>query len=218
MAKRAALVRVAAEEEPDRSLEAGRRGAELMEPYAVAVTVEGVAPMLFHRADADEMTAKGAAAKNSRTKKTDNTESYLYRDRKSGEIGVPGMNIKAALAHSARSSSDPRSPRKSARELVIAGIFVTPPLVSLGLEEPDYIDRRTVLIQRNRIVRERPAVGEGWKLKFQINVIEAQLISEGFLRDIADRAGSLVGLCDFRPEFGRFRIMSWQRMNGEARG
>lgn len=44
-------------------------------PYVVEVTIQGDAPLLFHRWSCDAVEAKSKAAKNSAVKKSDNVES-----------------------------------------------------------------------------------------------------------------------------------------------
>lgn len=44
-------------------------------PYVARFTIEGVAPILFHRWSCEDVEAKANAAKNSKAKKTDNVES-----------------------------------------------------------------------------------------------------------------------------------------------
>jgi len=41
-------------------------------PYQVKVTIQGCSDLLFHRWNCDEVEIKSAAAKGSKTKKTDN--------------------------------------------------------------------------------------------------------------------------------------------------
>ena len=182
---------------------------EVIAPYVIRAEIVGVAPLLFHAWDCADVEDKGRAAKGSKRKKTDNLESYVYRcpDK---TLGVPGANIKACLVNAARWSQDPRSPRKSAMDLMKAGVLVQPLMISFGQKDWDYEDRRRVTIQRNGITRVRPALHEGWKLKFEIKVIASEYLYHQLMREVVNRAGELVGLCDFRPDFGRFSVVNWK--------
>lgn len=184
-------------------------------PFEVDVEIQGVVPILFHRWDCDAVEAKAQAKKGSREKKTDNVESYVYRceDR---TLGVPATNVHAALVHAAKSKSDPRSPRKSAKELIEAVLLVTPPMISFGRDKWDYEDKRRAVIHRQGAVnRVRPALREGWKLRFTIAVLDASYVDETFLHDLIDYAGKYSGLCDFRPPFGRFTVTRYE-VRGES--
>jgi hypothetical protein len=180
-------------------------------PATYEVTVQGVAPMLFHRWDCAAVDAKSKAKKNSKEKKTDNLESYVYR-HDNGTLGVPAENFRGALLNAAKSKADPRSPRKSARDLMNAILLVTPMIASLGVKTWDYEDSRRVTIQRNGITRIRPAMREGWQLKFHINILDTSYADEPFVHDLVSSAGRFCGLCDHRPQFGRFNVIGFKRL------
>ena len=88
--------------------------------YAVEIVLVGTAPILFHRWDDAAVERKAIAAKNSHERKSDDVESYVYRNS-DGEIGIPGKNFKACLREAGRFLPDPRSPRKSARSSPVSG-------------------------------------------------------------------------------------------------
>lgn len=185
-----------------------RRDGE--KPYSAEVEIEGTAHLLMHKYDCAEVEAKGKAAKGSATKKTDNLESYVYRVPGSNEIGIPAANIKACFCEAAKSVQDPRSPRKSARDLVRASLFVTPDVPSLGKDKWDFEDKRGVLIQRNRITRIRPGFTTGWRLSFIVNVIQPHYVTPALLEEVVKAAGNFVGLGDFRPDYGRFTLRKFE--------
>lgn len=174
-------------------------------PYRVEAVLVGECPMLFHRWDCDSVASKGKAKKNSAEKKTDNLESYVYRCQ-DGTLGVPGSNLKASIVAAAKFSQDPRSPRKSACDLFKAGVFVATDIASLGITRWEFEDHRRAPVQRQGITRIRPGVQAGWRMTFEIRVILPEYITISLLHEVLERAGKLTGLCDFRPEFGRFRV------------
>ena len=185
---------------------------EMTQPYRVVVSIEGVAPILFHRWSVEAVAEKAAAAKGSKGKKSDNIESYVYRNGK-GEICIPGEYLRAAICSptgAAKYRQDPRSPRKSALDLYKAGIFVATDLASLGTKDWDYLDQRRVTVQRAGITRVRPAMANGWKAEFEIGVVLPEYIPPSDLRAVLIDAGRLVGLGDFRPTYGRFDTTRYQ--------
>lgn len=186
----------------------GNATIEHSEPYAVAVTVEGSADFLFHRWNAEAVDEKAKAAKNSKGKKTDDIESYVYRTD-DGELAIPGEYLRGAIINAAKFRQDPRSPRKSAMDLFKAAIVVTTPLATLGVKEWDYLDKRRVMIQRNGINRVRPAMKIGWKAEFHLLVMLPEYVDRQTLRETIESAGRLIGLGDFRPTFGRFGIIKF---------
>lgn len=195
-----------------RKSEVTNGGAEAIsasEPYSVIVEIEGSADFLFHRWNAEEIETKSKAAKNSAAKKTDNIESYVYRND-TNELCVPGEYLRQAIIHAAKFRQDPRSPRKSAMDLFKAGVVSLTALASLGKHEWDYEDKRRVVIQRNGVNRVRPAMKVGWKAEFQLMVMLPEYISRDDLHQVISNAGRLIGLGDFRPTYGRFNITKFE--------
>jgi hypothetical protein len=182
-----------------------------MTPYRVSVTISGAADILFHRWNCEEVEAKGKAAKGSAAKKKDNIESYVYRDDK-GELCIPGEYLRMAVVGAAKFRQDPRSPRKSAADLVKAAIVSLTPLASLGIDKWDYEHRCRVTIQRNGITRCRPAVKAGWEATFIILVNLPHYVPQDFLHQLLSDAGQLIGLADFRPTYGRFMLTAFKRL------
>lgn len=180
-------------------------------PYQVRVTIRGSSDILFHAWNNEAVKVKGAAAKGSRAKKTDNLESYIYRCP-NGNIGIPGEYLRMALVNTARYRQDPRSTRKSAMDLFKAGIVPLTLIADLGLPTWDYVDRRRVTVQRAAITRERPAVREGWQATFDLMVLLPEYIDETLLLEVIGLCGRVNGLADFRPTYGRFAVSSFERV------
>lgn len=180
-------------------------------PQTYLTTIIGTSSLLFHRYDCAAVDAKGKAKKNSSEKKTDNVESYVYRCDDGG-LGFPGLNMQMALAHAARSRQDPRSPRKMASDLVKATVFITPEMIPFGKTTWDYEDMRRAVVQRAGITRTRPALRAGWELTFEITVLEPTYINETFLFELLESAGKFSGICDYRPQFGRFHVAAFKRI------
>jgi hypothetical protein len=182
---------------------------EFQNPYVARVTIQGTAPILFHRWSIESIDEKAKAAKGSKAKKTDDVESYVYRNDKN-EICIPSEYLRQALIHAAKFRQDPRSPRKSAMDLVKAGIANLSELCSLGTTDWDYIYRCRVTVQRAGITRSRPAMNIGWKATFEISVLLPEYLSPQFMNDLISQAGKLIGLGDSRPSYGRFQIVNFQ--------
>lgn len=187
----------------------GNEAIGMSEPYVMQVEIEGVSDLLFHRWNNEEVEAKSKAAKNSKAKKSDNIESYVYRTDK-GNLGMPGEYLRQSLIGAARFRQDPRSPRKSASDLFKAAVQSLTTLADLGLREWNYLDKRRVVIQRNAVTRIRPALLAGWTAKFDLMVALPEYVDPHTLVDVLSSAGKLVGLADFRPTYGRYCVKNWQ--------
>lgn len=185
----------------------------ILTPYVVEVTIEGACPILFHKWSCEAVEEKAKAAKGSATKKTDDIESYLYRDDQ-GAICVPGEYVRQSVIAAAAYRQDPRSPRKSAKDLYKAALISLTDLASTGAKEPDYLDRRRVMIQRAGVTRVRPALNAGWRAAFQLMIQTPEYISPQTLNSVIVDAGRLVGVGDFRPSYGRFNIVGFGVLEG----
>ncbi len=182
------------------------------QPYIVRARIVGVADLLFHRWNVEAVDAKGKAAKGSKAKKTDDIESYVYRDD-AGELALPGEYVRQSIIHAAKFRQDPRSPRKSAMDLFKAGVIGLTPLASLGVTEWDYEHRCRVTVQRNGITRCRPALKAGWTVEIDLLINLPEYIAPDALQDVLVNAGRLVGVGDFRPTYGRFAIRSFDAIS-----
>lgn len=178
------------------------------EPYTLDTTIRGVADLIMHRWNCEAVSEKAASAKGSKAKKSDDVESYVYRNE-AGEICVPGEYIRQSVIHAAKFRQDPRSPRKSAMDLMKAALLVEPALATLGVSEWDYLDTRRAVVQRNGINRVRPAMRSGWTFDASITVLLPEYVSQDFLVDLLNTAGRLIGIGDFRPTYGRFVLQSF---------
>lgn len=189
-------------------------------PYIVNVTVEGTATILLHRWSNEAVAEKAAAAKNSAAKKSDNVESYVYRDT-DNNVCLPGRYLVGSLTDprngSAKYRQDPRSPRKSALDLFRAGVVPLTelaPIYPAGSDVPaktwDFLDSQRVMVQRAGITRVRPAFLPGWTASFDLTCLTPEYISPQALLETLTMAGRVVGVADYRPTYGRFAITRFE--------
>lgn len=187
----------------------GELCVELQKPYRVGVELQGVCPLLFHRWNNESVEAKSRAKKGSVEKKTDDVESFLWRTDR-GTVAIPGEYVRQSVIHASKYEQDPRSPRKSMMDLMKAALVSLTELADTGLKEPDYMDKRRVVIQRSAVTRTRPALKEGWKAGFILMVNLPEYVPADRLNHILQQAGRIVGLADFRPSFGRFQVTRFE--------
>lgn len=187
-------------------------------PFAVRFVIEGVVPILFHRWSNEAVAEKAAAKKGSAAKKTDDVETYIYRDD-DGFICLPGEYVYGSIVDrkngAAKYRQDPRSPRKSALDLYRAGIapltLLAPILNADGKasREWDYLDARRVTVQQAGVTRQRPAFNAGWRAEFVFQVNLPEYIDAPQLLDVLTLAGRAVGVADYRPTYGRFQVVEF---------
>jgi hypothetical protein len=177
------------------------------------VKIRGVAPLLMH---APSGMGQGSSKKGVIPSPEDEAKQALYLDAK-GKIVVPARCVEGALVKAAAGLRAPGQGRKTLKNYILAGLIVDP--LDIPLDSQEYIiDRRRAVIQRQGILRARPRFDE-WGLAFKLQVVDEYLQSPGMdktIRELVSEAGALVGLLDFRPRFGRFRIEKFEKVeNGK---
>jgi hypothetical protein len=182
---------------------------EFTEPYRCEVIIEGTTALLFHRWSVESVEAKANAAKGSKAKKSDDVDSYVYRCE-NGNVGLPGEYLRQSCLMAAKFRQDPRSPRKSARDLFTAAIVCETECADLGVKKWDYLDQRRVTVQRAGITRQRPAMEAGWRARFYFTILLPAYLSPAVFHELLTQAGQLIGVGDFRPTYGRFQVSHFE--------
>lgn len=194
------------------NVSSGGNGAIGMQvPFMVEIDIKGSCPILFHRWNCESVKEKSEAKKGSKIRKTDDIESYIYRDENKN-ICLPTEYVRQSIIYAAKSVQDPRSPRKSGFDLFKAAIVGLEELnlINGGVKEWDYLDQRRVVVMRSGITRSRPAFKQGWTAKVVLQVLIPEYIDEYLLQEVVTMAGRFVGLGDMRPTYGRFNIVKFK--------
>lgn len=179
------------------------------------MSIVGTQPLLMHNARLSNPRDEYAVLMKRITKKRIKTdEDYdelgrleflggLYWNREVG-IYVPGQNFERSLLDAARTT---RSGKKVER-----GIFVETnenPLIYGGPTDPEvlakdknYILESSVKVGQVRVTRTRPIFHQ-WET-FAEGTYDASVINLEELQEIADTAGAMIGLGDWRPRYGRY--------------
>lgn len=183
----------------------------------LVVQVVGVAPLLMHNTQLanplnkfvraiKEITAKGK-------KKTDaDIESLarleflggLYLDSNS-HPAIPGEVIEGMIRDGARKS---RAGKDAICGIISDGIWPLEydgpkDVEKLWLDE-NFRDYRGCRVGQARVMRMRPRFND-WSLTFKVSY-QDEVVNRSHLEKWLQDAGQLVGMCDFRPRFGRFEI------------
>lgn len=173
-----------------------------------SVRIEGTAPLLMHSPAGlgGEKKARGVIPSPE-----EEAEGCLYTDG-DGKIVVPARCIEGAIVKAGSAKTAPGQGKKTYKQFILAGVQVVPDEVPLIYEGDYIIDKRRAVIMRQGIIRCRPRFDK-WALEFDIRVIDAYLLGNGQdaqLKRVFEDAGSLVGLLDFRPRFGRFEVTKFE--------
>lgn len=179
------------------------------------ITCTGTVALLMHNArlsnPLDEI-AKAMKRVTSKRVKTEEDHEELARLEHMGglyfdpEIGpyIPGQNFERCLVDAARIT---KSGKKIER-----GVFVETNVNPLSYQGPRQLDAlwadenfrfsASVKVGTNRVTRTRPQF-RAWAVEAD-GVYDPAVINLDELREIAETAGRMIGLGDWRPRFGRF--------------
>lgn len=187
------------------------------------VHIRGIAPLLMNsNAGADpthplvkEMKLLSAKGSKKRTE-TDDIRILdikwllgLYYTKTDG-IYVPSINIEGTLRNAAKKTRQGQDTNY--------GLLVTPDRIPLEFpdkgkpveeifEDHKYRDVRAGKLKHTiTIMLCRPKF-DTWELKFNIEYDES-VFNEAQIKGFLHTSGNQIGLCDFRPKYGRFEIIS----------
>ena len=183
----------------------------MAEPWAVKIRLRGVAPMLMHRWNSESIEEKAGGPRGSIQRKTDDVESYVWRNEQ-GYICLPGEYVRQSILGASKRISDPTNVRKRAVDLFKASIIATTELAPILVngkpcKEWELLDRRRVRVQQAGITRSRPAFLAGWEAELGFVNLSPELISFDLFHNRLVSAGRLDVVADFRPSYGRFSIL-----------
>jgi hypothetical protein len=133
-------------------------------------------------------------------------DAGLYWDTQDGLI-MPSDNIERCIQLGAQKSRIGKD--------VQAAVFCATPHAVINhagpkdkdklYADPRYTLRKGVAVQKSRIIRIRPMIPTEWSMTFDIEFDEGIVNPKNLFKAMAD-AGSLVGIGDWRPKFGRFLV------------
>jgi hypothetical protein len=179
-------------------------------PHQVTFTIRGVADLLFHRWSNEDVAAKATAKRGSAVKKTDNLEAYVHRDE-DGNVCLPAVYLHAAIKEAGKFMQDPRSSRpKQACDLFKAAFVPVTVMCPLG-ETWEIEDKRRMVVNRSGITRTSPGFKSGWEATFDFDVILPEYVSDEMFHEALSLAGRVIGLAQYRPTYGRFIVVKFDR-------
>jgi hypothetical protein len=181
------------------------------------ITLEGTGPLLMHNARLSnplDPAAKAIKKVSSKRNKTEDDHAEmahlefigsLYHDPDAGPY-VPADNIWRCLYDAARKSK--RGPKVKEGVLIITDVN---PVAGYGRErdaerlwaDENFRHFASAKVGQVRITRCRP-IFRTWRVEAD-GILDTNVLDFTELEQIAETAGSLIGLGDWRPKFGRFK-------------
>jgi len=170
----------------------------------INVKIKGTAPLLLHKFATEEKVS-------SRAKKVyvpeEEAEKVVYRNEK-GQVFIPSTHFKGAMIKSAVDFQF--KGKKTYKEYIKSGIFIEDNEIILTPQEY-VVNNMPVVISRSRIMRSRPEFKD-WKCEFILEIAD-EALDYRVVKEILEMAGKYKGVGDFRPEYGRFSVEEFKKLD-----
>lgn len=187
-----------------------------MEQFKVRLTGNG--PMLMH---SDKLVDPLGKAKVEHQKllddkqfaKTDKGKTAIARSlymnafytNRDGRVILPLLNIRKSLIEGARRFKLGRHIEKGVIILDDAILDYDGPKTPAKLwESGNFLDARTVVIGRAKVMAYRPRFNE-WSAEVEV-IVDPEVLNVADVIKAWEAAGNLIGIGDFRPLFGRYTV------------
>lgn len=181
-------------------------------------TWEGIRPLVLHNgilADPTHPIVRSIKELTSKKKKSDadheriarlEWEGSLYLGNK-GQLVIPSDNLERAIQLGAQKNKLGKDVAAAVfcQEAEVNIEYKGPKSLDAMYNDPAFVLRKGVKVGAARVMRVRPMLPVGWRLSFVLEFDET-IISESNLAKAMIEAGTLVGLGDWRPKFGRFLV------------
>jgi len=185
------------------------------------IKLESICTMLHHGSQAVGMEEPQTKRKGGSAVHGDKDEwkKTIYYDEQHG-VYLPAINMEACMKEAAKQF---KIGRGTATKYINSGVFCTEehlPLYINGtiiktLDDPRItIDKRTIKNPntKGRQVRYRAKFNQ-WTTEFQLMVTADDYIDKKLLTEIIKYGGNFIGIGDFRPRFGRYKLISITEVN-----
>ena len=128
-----------------------------------------------------------------------------------GTLALKGEALVAAIIKAGGQWKIPK--KRAAMSSLLQHMEACAELVQLtrrdGTPIKDYeIDRRRAVVKRAGIIRSRPRFNE-WRALFEIEFDPILIPDPKIIVEIAQDAGTRIGVGDYRPRFGRFVVVGY---------
>jgi hypothetical protein len=179
------------------------------------ITIQGTAPLLMHNArlsDPIDPVTREAKKISAKQRKTDEDHlelarlehaGGLYLDEDAGPY-IPSDNIWRSLYDAAKKyKSGPKVKEGIMFTTDVNPLIYNGPRTVEGLwADANFRHRASVVVDRKRVTRTRPMFRQ-WVTDAQ-GILDPNILDLETLAMFADTAGSLIGLGDWRPRYGKY--------------
>jgi hypothetical protein len=185
--------------------------------------IRGLVPCLMHNGQLADPLNKWAVELKKVTAKRKKTEddivemariehaAGLYLDSNDENPQWPSMNIMSCICAGARKSKEGKIAQSG---IIVVGhaplIYKGPKTIDGLWSEKRFVDRSKVKVGQASVMRTRPIFPE-WELDFTVEY-SPDLVQRDRLEEWVEVAGRQIGLSDWRPNYGRFEVVTAEEL------
>lgn len=184
------------------------------------VTIKGTAGLIMNKCEdmnKDDVEKSNQAKIDKGELERLNWKKKLYTEN--GMVIIPGENIHECMKEASKywGQKIPRAGNKTYTDLIISAVICEN--IETGISEND--EKMVIQFGKNvngnptrgkggpKVYRIRPLLPIGWTGSFIMHVFDSRLTTH-VLNTIFEFAGTFKGLCDWRPTYGRFSVVSME--------
>jgi len=181
--------------------------------YQVKASIVGIAPILF-----DKMTDRakqGIVDGGNLGNLTDAEKRAMapYKVYRNGHgLYIPYGNLKKCVLEGS-TKAGLKHAGKALWGFLAPTMFFQERELLLNKEEPEFIWEEMVSIPPGKkgakVMDYRPGLEPGWSVSFNLRMFDERVTPQ-LVRRAFDEAGLLIGVCNHRPDFGRFEVNDWE--------
>lgn len=182
------------------------------------ITIEGIAPLIQDNpveSDLAQLTGK----KKRSASKQDESEAWRHKVYISakGDLYHPARAFESLVKDAAKNFKG--KGRASMGTPVKQCCWVEgTELTITNRTEPDEVMVSTPQTQSGRVPSYLPVFKPGWRMEFDYQLTDDEIITPQHLHEIISWGGQRIGLgkAAYRPKFGRFIIVGWDEIDAKA--
>jgi hypothetical protein len=196
-----------------------KRGKPVQHSYAVVI--EGVSPLIQNNPTAmlDKKDGLRNTEKVSKSHQdpTEQWRSCVYREEGGKKLLHPSAAMELALAEASKNFK--AKGRGSMNKALKASCFIDGEYMTISnREEPDEVKRMTPRNSMGQIVQYyAPVFSPGWRMEFQLDLLDDEIITPPHLKAILDFAGARIGIGVHRPKYGRFMVVKFEEIDASSK-
>lgn len=183
----------------------------------LAITITSTSPMLMHSdrfANPLDPLTKAHKELTSKRKKTDEDQIAIARSEfiggcywgKQTGFFIPAQNFDSCLIGAAKLQKLGVKFKQGVQVLEdeLRLLEALPSSPEKLWESADHVDARGVKVGAAKIIRYRP-IFRNWSAKATV-LFNGEIVNQSEVKKAIEDAGALIGLGDYRPRFGRFKV------------